>query len=43
LPSLVGGVAYDPADLAGVYEYYASFYWASVRGEKTKGHPNYRG
>jgi hypothetical protein len=43
LPSLVGGVAYDPADLAGVYGYYASFFWASVRGEKTEGHPNYRG
>ena len=42
LPSLVGGVAYDPADLAGVYGYYAHFFWASVRGEKTEGHPNYR-
>lgn len=43
LPSLVGGVAYDSADLAGVYGYYASFYWASVRGEKMECHPNYRG
>jgi hypothetical protein len=43
LPSLVDAVAYDPADLAEVYGYYASFYWASVRGEKTEGHPNYRG
>jgi hypothetical protein len=39
---LAEGTAYDPSDTAGVYRFYAKFFWAGVRGERTEGHPNYR-
>jgi hypothetical protein len=42
LLSLVDGMSYDPQDAAEVYRYYATFFWAAVRGEKSEGHPNYR-
>ena len=42
LLSLVAGIAYDPNDTAEVYRFYAKFFWAGVRGERTEGHPNYR-
>jgi len=42
LLSLVEAVAYDPKETADVYRYYAAFFWAGVRGERTEGHPNYR-
>ena len=42
LLSLVAGTAYDPNDTAEVYRFYAKFFWAGVRGERTEGHPNYR-
>jgi hypothetical protein len=42
LLSLVAGVAYDPKDTAEVARFYAKFFWAGVRGERTEGHPNYR-
>ncbi len=42
LLGLVNATAYDPEDAAKVYRHYASQFWASARGEKTDGHPNYR-
>jgi hypothetical protein len=41
LLSLVLGKAYNPKDTGGVYRNYSEFFWASVRGERTEGHPNY--
>lgn len=35
--------AYDPREAAEVFSQYAKFFWASVRGERTDGHPNYAG
>jgi hypothetical protein len=35
------GHAYDPREAAGVFSQYAQAFWASVRGERTEGHPNY--
>jgi hypothetical protein len=29
-------------EAADVYAHYARFFWASVRGERTVGHPSYR-
>jgi hypothetical protein len=42
LLSLVKAMGYDPQETAGVYRHYAGLFWASARGEKTEGHPNYR-
>lgn len=43
LLSLVLARAFDIAtDAAGVYSHHASFFWASVRGERTEGHPNFK-
>jgi len=42
LLSLVAGIAYDANDTAEIYGFYAKFFWAGVRGERTVGHPNYR-
>jgi hypothetical protein len=41
LLSLVERIAYDPNDTAEVYRFYAKFFWAGVRGERTQGHPNH--
>lgn len=42
LLSAVNAVAYDPAETGEVFRHHAAHFWASVRGEKTEGHPNYR-
>ena len=39
---LVEATAYDPMETAHVYQHYAKFFWAGVRGERTEGHPNFR-
>jgi hypothetical protein len=41
LLSLVLATVCDPKDVAGVYHFYAKFFWANARGEQTEGHPNY--
>ncbi|TCG02732.1 hypothetical protein BZM27_53650 [Paraburkholderia steynii] len=38
----VHATALDMNDTQGVYETYAQFFWESVRGESTPGHPSYR-
>jgi hypothetical protein len=42
LLQLVERISYDPDDTARVFCFHAKFFWASVRGERTEGHPNYR-
>lgn len=42
LLSVVLRTSYNTADTAGVFQHYAKFFWASVRGERTEGHPTYR-
>lgn len=42
LLSLVLARAFDLAEAANVYRHHAKFFWASARGERTEGHPNYR-
>lgn len=42
LLSLVQGVGFDLSQAATVYKHHAKFFWASARGERTEGHPNYR-
>ena len=42
LLSLVQGVALDLSDAAVVYKHHAKYFWASARGERTEGHPDYR-
>jgi AbiU2 len=39
---VVEKTGYNPAEGAAVYARYAELFWASVRGERTKGHPQYR-
>ena len=40
--SLFYGTAFDLAgDVGGMYKHYAMFFWESVRGERTEGHPRY--
>ncbi|MHA6130577.1 AbiU2 domain-containing protein [Pseudomonas fluorescens group sp. PF-1] len=41
LLSLVQGVAFDLSDAAVVYKHHAKYFWASARGERTEGHPDY--
>jgi hypothetical protein len=43
LLSLVNGMAYSPEETGTIYAMYAHQFWSSVRGERTEGHPNYRG
>lgn len=43
LLSLVNGMAYNPEETGTVYARYAELFWLSVRGERTEGHPKYRG
>ncbi len=38
---VVEKTAYDPQEGAEIYAHYAQFFWASVRGERTEGHPQY--
>lgn len=42
LLSVVNGMAYDLSEAANVYKHHAKFFWASARGERTEGHPDYR-
>lgn len=42
LRGLVLAEFFDPAEAADVHRYYAKYFWASVRGERTEGHPNFR-
>ena len=42
LLSVVNAVAHDPAGTGEVFRHYAAHFWASVRGERTEGHPSYR-
>lgn len=41
LLSLVNGMAYNPEETGTLYARYAELFWASVRGERTEGHPSY--
>jgi hypothetical protein len=42
LMSIINATAITVLDSAGVQEGYARRFWASVRGERTEGHPDYR-
>jgi hypothetical protein len=42
LEHVVERTAYDPKDTAGVYEFYAKFFWEAVTGERNEGHPRRR-
>ena len=39
---LVKAHGYDPQQTGEVFRFYASHFWAAVRGERTQGHPSYR-
>jgi hypothetical protein len=41
LLSLVQGLAYDLSEATDVYKHHAKYFWASARGERTEGHPDY--
>jgi hypothetical protein len=41
--SVAAGIGYDPEQTAEVYSHYASFFWASVCGERHEDHPIFRG
>ncbi|OYT95455.1 MAG: hypothetical protein CFE49_12655 [Pseudomonas sp. PGPPP3] len=41
LLSLVKGLAFDLSEATDVYKHHAKYFWASARGERTEGHPNY--
>lgn len=41
LLSLVQGIAFDLSEATKVYKHHAKFFWASARGERTEGHPDY--
>jgi hypothetical protein len=42
LEHVVERIAYDPKETAGVYTFYAKFFWEAVTGERTAGHPRRR-
>ena len=42
LEHVVERTAYDPKETAGVYEFYAKFFWEAVTGERIEGHPRRR-
>lgn len=42
LRHLVLAEAFDPVEAAGVHRHYAKLFWASVRSERSEGHPNFR-
>jgi hypothetical protein len=41
LLSLVQGLAFDLSEASDVYKHHAKYFWASARGERTEGHPDY--
>ena len=43
LMSIVRATALDMNDTARVYAHHAQYFWAAARGERTPGHPRYRG
>jgi hypothetical protein len=42
LKGAVERTSYNPEDTAQIHAKNAALFWASVRGEQTAGHPNYR-
>jgi hypothetical protein len=42
LEHVVERTAYNPKETAGVYEFYAKFFWEAVTGERNEGHPRRR-
>ncbi len=42
LRSLVLAQSFDPLEAGGVHQHYAKLFWASVRGERTEGHPDFK-
>jgi hypothetical protein len=42
LEHVVERTAYDPKETAGIYEYYAKFFWEAVTSERNEGHPRRR-
>lgn len=42
LLSLVKAHSYDLSETAAVYKHHAKYFWASARGERTEGHPDFR-
>jgi hypothetical protein len=42
LEHVVERTAYNPTETAGIYKFYAEFFWEAVRGEGAEGHPRYR-
>jgi AbiU2 len=42
LEHVVERTAYNPTETAGIYKFYAEFFWEAVRGERAEGHPRYR-
>jgi hypothetical protein len=42
LEHVVERTAYDPKETAGVYEFYAKFFWEGVTGGRNEGHPRRR-
>ena len=42
LLSLVQAHSYDLSETAAVYKHHAKYFWASARGERTEGHPDFR-
>lgn len=41
LLSLVQGLAFDLSEATDVYKHHAKYFWASARGERTEGHPDF--
>ena len=42
LEHVVERTVYDPKETAGVYKFYAKFFWEAVTGERKEGHPRRR-
>ncbi len=42
LKRVVERTAYDPMETAGVYKFYAKFFWEAVTSERNEGHPRRR-
>jgi hypothetical protein len=40
---VVEQTSYDPEQTASIFGRNAMFFWAGVKGERTEGHPYYRG
>jgi hypothetical protein len=36
------GIGYSTEESADIHRRYAKLFWASMRGERTQGHPDYR-